>query len=216
MTDPNDRGVSRRRLFHFVAAGGLAAALGSVVVAVQPTVMRTPAGPLLSLSPKGFSILAALADRICPGGAGFPKASDVQVAEAIDALMARVHPGDVADLEVALTFFENALPSLILDGRGRPFTGCGPATQDAAVDAFRRSALGPRRQVFKATYGLVAGAYWANKSLNTLLGYPGQPDYGHRRAGPGVSRAPIERRALEPRGPLEPAPEPPPLPESDE
>ncbi len=200
---------TRRRLFQFVAAGGLAAALGGVGVGLQGTAMRDPAGPLRCLSPRAFSILAALADRICPRGDGFPSASELNVAEGIDDLMSRVHPGDVADLETALLFFENALSGLLFDGRPTPFSACDPATQDAAIDAFRRSAVGARRQVFKATYGLIAGAYWANHTLAAKIGYPGQPDYGFRRSGEGVSRPPIERRPLEPRGPLEPPPEAP-------
>jgi hypothetical protein len=199
-------GLTRRRLFQFVAAGGLAAALGGVGVGIQPTVMRTPTRALKCLSLRAFSILAALADRICPAGNGFPSASELNVAEAIDELMSWTHPGDVKDLETALLFFENALPGLLLDGRVRPFTACDVATQNAAIDEFRRSALGPRRQVFRATYGLIAGSYWANAGLGAKIGYPGQPDYGFRRKGPGVSRPPVGRRAVEPPGPLEPEP----------
>jgi hypothetical protein len=200
---------TRRRLFQFVAAGGLAAALGGVGIGLQGTVLTEPAAPLRCLSIRTFSILRALADRICPKGSNFPAASELRVAEAIDDLMSRVHPGDVTDLETALLFFENALPALLLDGRGRPFTACDIATQDEAIQAFRASAVGARRQVFKATYGLVAGAYWANHEVHPKIHYPGQPDYGFRRSGTGVSRPPIDRRVLEPRGPLEPAPEEP-------
>ncbi|GEM_PF-759480 len=213
MTEPTTPGgapkPTRRRLFQFVAAGGLAAALGGVGVGLQGTAMREPAGPLRCLSPRAFSILAALADRICPQGDGFPAASELKVAEGVDDLMSRVHPGDVADLETALLFFENALSGLLFDGRPTPFSACDAATQDAAIDAFRSSAVGARRQVFKATYGLIAGAYWANSTLHTKIGYSGQPDYGNRRGTPGVSRPPIERRSLEPLGPLDPVPEEP-------
>lgn len=195
---------TRRRLFQFAAAGGLAAALGGVGVAVQGTVLRTPKAPLKILSVQAFSILSALADRICPAGRGFPAASELGVPENIDALMSTVHPGDAADLEVALLFLENALPGLLLDGRGRPFTACDGDAQDRAIEAFRTSAVGPRRQVFKATYGLIAGAYWAMSSVHGRIGYLGAPDYGNRRVGEGVSRPPIERRPIEPPGPLAP------------
>ena len=53
-------------------------------------------------------MLAAVADVICPGGPDLPSAWELEVPEAIDELMSRKHPADVAELSQGLLLLDNA------------------------------------------------------------------------------------------------------------
>lgn len=170
-------GLSRRS-FLGVGAGGLAIlAVGGTGLGLWPPVPRAPAAPLRALSPRAFSVLAALSDRICPGGEGFPTAAEIGTAEAVDGLLATMEPGTVAEVQQALLLFENALTGLIFDGRPRPFTACSPEEQDAILVTWQTSGLHLRRKVIKALRGLVAAAYYANPAVFPAVGYPGPPNF---------------------------------------
>ncbi len=198
-----DEGLTRRRLLQVGLLGGAVLGLSSLGLALRATVERIPKRPLQALDSKSYSILAAIADRISPAGDGFPPAATLEVAENIDSVMAKLHPADVVDFQRALLFVENAMLGFVFDGRTQSFTASSPQEQDAILEAFRSSSLTVRRSIFKAVYGLCAGAYWNHASHGPRVGYPGQPDYGNGK-GTEPSRAPIDRRSLEPRGPLEP------------
>lgn len=171
-------GLSRRAFVGLGLAGGAALALGGVGLGLQPTVTRPPQVPLRALSPRAFSVLAAVADRVCPGGGAAPSARQVQVAEKVDALLASSPPTFRADIEQALLLFENALPGLLLDGRVRPFTASSPDDQDAALRAWQTSSIGLRRQVYKGVRGLVVAAYFGSpETYAGASGYAGPPDF---------------------------------------
>jgi hypothetical protein len=170
-------GLSRRSLLGLGVAGAAVLALGGTGLALQSTVMRTPAAPLRALSPRAFSILAAIVDRICVPGPGMPAPAELQVAEGIDGLLATMDPATVAELEQGLLLFENALTGLLLDGRPRTFTSLAPDEQDAVIAAWRSSRLGLRRKVYKALRGIIAAAYHGNPATYAAVGYPGPPDF---------------------------------------
>jgi hypothetical protein len=186
-----------RRSFLGLGLGG-AAVLAVAGLGLLPTTLRPSATPLRVLSPRAFSVLAAVADRICPGDGAFPSASELRVAESIDALLAVSDPSMGAELRVAesidallavsdpsmgaeigqaLLLLDNALAGLLLDGRPTTFTGASPEAQDATLAAWATSSLVLRRKVFKALRGLVAGAYYGNPRVYAAVGYPGPPDF---------------------------------------
>ncbi|MCB9664599.1 MAG: gluconate 2-dehydrogenase subunit 3 family protein [Alphaproteobacteria bacterium] len=178
MNQPAPARLGRRAFLGLGLLGGAALALGGVGLALQPGVARAPATPLQALSPRAFSVLAAVADRVCPGGEGAPGAAEVGVAEKVDALLATSPPTFRTDIEQALLLLENALPGLLLDGRARPFTACDAATQDATLEAWQTSSLGLRRQVYKGVRGLVVAAYFGSpETYRSASGYPGPPDF---------------------------------------
>jgi hypothetical protein len=153
-------------------------ALGGVGLALRPGAdIALPGMVLQVLTPRQYIILAAVADRLCPGGPGRPSASDVGVASKVDALMALLHEGDAAELCQGLMLIENALVGLLLDGRPTPFTLLGPTEQDAVLHTFRTSRIPIRRTIYKALRGLVAASYWGDPLLYASSGYPGPPDY---------------------------------------
>lgn len=167
--------TSRRRFLQVSLAGAGLLALGGVGLSWQPTVLRTPSQPLRALSPRAYSVLAAVAERVCPGGDGLPSATEIDVASLIDGLLATMHPGVAGELERVLGLMENAVAGLVFDGNPRPFTASSPAVQDAVLDAWRTSRLSLRRQAFGAVKGLVASAYHAHPATFAGVGYPGPP-----------------------------------------
>ncbi len=174
--------ISRRTLVRYGVGGALVLAAGGTGLALQRTTSRAPSRPLRALDSRSFSILVAVADRIIPVGGGFPAASELQVAEAIDELLARSHPAVAAEVSQVLALLENGLAGLLFDGRPRTFTSLEPAEQDAALQAWQGSSLAIRRTAYKALHGLCAAVYYASPSIDGLVGYPGPPDYGNLAA----------------------------------
>lgn len=173
--------LSRRTILRYGLGGALLLSAGGVGLSLQPTRLRQPAGPLQVLDERTFSVLAAVADRITPGGGGLPPARELQVAEKVDALLARLHPADAGEMRQALLLLENALAGLVLDGRARPFTRLEPEEQDEVLRSWQHSRLHLRRTAWAAIHGLCAAAYYASPAIHPLLGYPGPPDYGNTR-----------------------------------
>lgn len=168
---------SRRSL---VLGGGAlvaATAAGVVGVAALPPQARAPRRPLQALSPRAFSVLAAVADGICPGGPDLPSAWELEVPEAIDELMSRKHPADVAELSQGLLLLDNAAVGLVLDGRMGRFTALSPEGRHLALEAWRSSQLPDRRKAFRALSGLVSSAYWGHPRTHAFVGYPGPPRF---------------------------------------
>jgi hypothetical protein len=97
---------------------------------------------------------------------------------------------------------ENALAGLLFDGRWSSFTGSSPEVQDAALNNLRTSVIPIRRSIYRAIYGMVSGAYWSSPETYAAAGYGGPPEFGSGQATK-PSRPPIERRAVEPQGPLQ-------------
>lgn len=168
---------TRRTLLAVGAAGAAVLVLGGLGLALQGTVLRAPARPLRALHPREFSILAAIADRICPGGDTLPTAVEAEVAEKVDDLLARLDPAVTVELSQLLRLIENALVGLAFDGRVRTFTALPPDGQDRVLAAWRTSRFPLRRQGFKALAGLCNASYWATPATWPHTGYPGPPDY---------------------------------------
>ena len=154
-----------------VAGGGL------VGVSLLPPSPRTARSPLRAFSPRVFSILAAVADRICPGTETLPSAWSLGVPESVDQLMDRLHPSVGQELSQALLFLENPVAGTLLDGRWARFTACSPEVQDEALLAFAESDLAVRRQAYQALSGLVSATYWSHPSTWPHIGYPGPPRF---------------------------------------
>ncbi|AKU93258.1 gluconate 2-dehydrogenase subunit 3 family protein [Vulgatibacter incomptus] len=169
--------ITRRAVLKYGLGGALALSAGGVGLSFQRTASRTPSRPLRALDPRSFAILAAVAERISPAGDGFPAASELEVAEAIDGLLATSHPAVLDEVKQLLALVENGLAGMLLDGRPQPFTSLSPDDQDRALLAWRRSSLGLRRTAYKALHGLCAAAYYASPRIYPQVGYPGPPSF---------------------------------------
>lgn len=185
--------LSRRTVLRYGLGGAALLAAGGVGLSLRSTVLRAPRRPPRVLSPEEFSILAAVAERIAPGGNGFPPASELEVAEKIDDYLF-FKPDEVrAEFRQVLHLLENALAGLLLDLRPRTFTGSSPAQQDAILADWQHSRLHVRRTAFVALHGLCTATYYSNPATYALVGYPGPPDFGNTRvadpepASPGLT-----------------------------
>jgi hypothetical protein len=169
--------TSRRRFLQVGLAGTALLAVGGVGLAWRAGTPRAPSRPLKALSPAGFTVLAAVAEAVCPAPPGWPSTQELGTAEAVDDLMATLHPDTVAEIEQALGLLESALAGALLDGRVTPFSALPLAARTALLESWRTSRLMLKRQVFKALRGLVASAYFAHPSTWAAVGYPGPPDF---------------------------------------
>ncbi len=167
--------TSRRRFLSIGAFGLAAVSIGGLGVGLQATKMRDPSTPLRALSPRAFSVLGAIADRVMPGDDRFPSATELRVAEQIDKLLSDAHPGFVTDMERALEFLENAVVGLVLDGRPTPFTQATPEEQDETLHVWATSRISIRQTVAKSLVSLCTATYWASPEVWVGVGYPGPP-----------------------------------------
>ncbi len=173
---------TRRSLLRAGVAGSILLAAGGVGLGLYPSVERAAPQGLKVLDARSWSVLAAIADRLCPGGDGLPSARDLGVATLLDQTLHTLHPLDAAELHQLLLLVENALVGMVFDGRPRPFTACSPPQQDRALAAWRDSRLQLRRSGFKALRGLIMAAYWGHPDTFAGSGYPGPPDFGQAAA----------------------------------
>lgn len=179
---------TRRRVLQTGLLGLGVLAVGGVTLVERATRLREPRRPLRALTPAEFSVVAAIADRVCPAHGAFISSADADVAERVDELLANAEPGLTAELRQLIRLFENALTSFAFGLRPRPFTQMSPADQDAVLAAWRDSRLNLRRTGFKALTGLVSAAYYSNPLTYAAVAYPGPPNIGPQ--GPTLAAAP--------------------------
>jgi hypothetical protein len=158
--------------------GGLAALAVGLVVAFQPGRSRVPRRPLVVLDPRAFSVLAAVADRICPGGGGLPSAWELEVPEKVDAVLDRIDPAGAAEMRQILMLLESGLAGFAFDGRIRAFSAASPESQDRTLDRWRTSRWTLRRAAYKALSSTISAAYWSDPRTWPHIGYVGPPRLG--------------------------------------
>jgi len=174
---------SRRTLLKYGLGGSLLLAAGGLGLGLRRTVYCEQIPTLSVLSAREYSILTAVADRICPGSrASMPKASDLDVALGIDSLLATMESAAADEFRMVLLLLENALTGLVLEGRTAPFTACGPQRQDRVLTTWSTASTYVQSAGFAAMRSMVASVYWANPRTHAFCGYPGPPDYGQQRA----------------------------------
>lgn len=168
--------VTRRTFLQATAAGAAVLAMSGVGLGLRATVHRESRRELTALSPRAFSILAAVADRLLDYGEGAPSAVELEVAEGVDVALAALHPGITAEIEQALFLLENAAAGLLLDGRINTFTASSPAAQLEILEGWRHSRFHLLRQAYNGLHTLCNGVYWSDPRVFALVGYPGPPD----------------------------------------
>ncbi|MEY3013962.1 MAG: hypothetical protein RIT45_2697 [Pseudomonadota bacterium] len=175
---------TRRRLLGAGIGGSVLLALGGLAMRRSDATRPAPT-TLVVLSPRAWQVLAAVADRVCPSGDGWPSADTIDVASRVDALLGRMHPATAAEIEQVLGLLDNALGGLLMDGRTSTFVDAGPEGQDAILRDWQTSRIALRRAGYKALSGLCASAYYADPRVFPKVGYPGPPNYGNVAPAPG-------------------------------
>jgi Gluconate 2-dehydrogenase subunit 3 len=164
-------------------------------------------GPLRALSPEEATVVLAIADRLVPERAGFPRPLEAGVPRKVDAMVAVAHPATQKEVRQLLRLFENALTGLVLEGQFRPFTACPPREQDARLRSWARSRIALRRSGFQALKRLVYAAYFGSPETWEAIGYPGPPPLPPPVVHEPLPPAPDEEekgRAAEKRPPARP------------
>ena len=170
--------VSRRAVLKFGVAGAVALAMGGVGLGLRGTSMRVPPPSLKVLDARQYSILAAIAETLCPGEAGLPDANTLQVALKVDHLLDRLNPADAQEFCQAIALIENALTGLVFEGRFTTLSASAPSTRLRALEGWRTSRLTLRRKAYTAVSGMCVGAYWSDPRVYAFVGYPGPPPLG--------------------------------------
>lgn len=176
---------SRRGFLKIGLIGTGVAAAGGVGLALRRTVLReAPAAGLKVLSEREYSVLAAVADRICPAlGEGAPGATKLDVARKADEIFATLPQAVQKEFKILLGVFESALTGALFGERIRPFTQLSPEEQDEVLEAWRDSSVAFRRTAFRALSGLAKSIYWGEPQTWARVGYGGPPDPKILRSG---------------------------------
>lgn len=177
MTEPTSPRLSRRALLRSGFAGLGLVVLAGTGIAVQGTKLRrAPSRPLRVLTLAEYSIVAAIADRVCPSPRpGVPGATAVDVGSLVDAALVTAHDDAKQGVKLGLRIVESGLTGALFGERVRPFTALSGEDQDATLLRFRDSRVAIRRTLFKALTGLCAALYYGDERTWAGVGYPGPP-----------------------------------------
>jgi hypothetical protein len=167
--------LHRRTVLQAGLVGAAALAVGGVGASVLTPPGPEPDAPLRALSLGEFRTLAAVADRMFESDT-LPSARDLRVAEGVDALLATLHPGAVADVKQVLDLLDSAIVGLVLDGRAAPFARCAPDLQRQILRGWATSRIPTLRTAYRALHGLCMGVAWSDPRLHAAAGYPGPPE----------------------------------------
>ncbi len=160
--------ASRRSFLKKGLFGGLVLALGGGGLAFYPSAhLASPTAPLLVLSPASFQVLVAVAGRMVVAKGSDP----VVIAHAVDQALTRVTPEAQADMNKLLGLLENALPGLLLDLRGQPFTRLSPEARDRVLTTWSTSRFELRRTGYQALRKLCLASYYADESSFAGIDY---------------------------------------------
>ena len=169
---------TRRSLLKKGLWGGGLLALSGVGLSLQSShIAHPPNIGLQVLTPQAFGTLLALINHVLPSKIGFPATDEIRVAERVDALLAKMHPADGAELLQALQVIENPVLGALLDLRFQPFSAASPASQKQTLQNWKTSRLAVRRTGYVALSGLIKSSYFSHPKTYASVGYPGPPDY---------------------------------------
>ena len=184
---PGDVEVHRRAFLKTGVVGALllAAGGGSWLATRRTRPAEDVGGPLQVFSLAEAAVLLAVADRLVPEHAGFPRPRELALALRVDGVAAMAHPATQHELRQLVRLFESAMVGLLLDGQPRLFTASSPEAQDRRLRAWADSRLALRRTGYRALKRLVYAAYYASPETWSAVGYPGPP----LRLGPDAAGA---------------------------
>jgi len=168
--------TTRRRVLQLGLGGGMLLAAGTLGLALQPGLTREPPAELAVLDAKTWTVLAAVAETLCP--ASGPSTDALDVATRVDTQLGRMHPADAAEVVLGLTLLENGLVGLFFGGGFRPFTQSTPVQRAKVLEGWRASSVPDLVKAYKAIRGLVVTAFYSHPAAYVASGYPGPPNFG--------------------------------------
>jgi hypothetical protein len=162
-----------------VGSGALLVA-GTLGLALQPGIILDPPDTLEVLDAQTWTVLAAVAEALCPPSG--PSADALDVASRVDRQLGRMHPADAAEVVLVLQLIENSLVGLFFGGGLQPFTKISPDQRKIVLARWQASAVPDLAKGFKAVRGLVVTAYYSHPAAYVASGYAGPPDFGQGAA----------------------------------
>jgi hypothetical protein len=127
-------------------------------------------GPLKTLTPASFTVLAAFAARVLPE----PTLGEA-IAYRVDQALEGTEHEALDGIERVLKVLDNALLNLLLSGRPVPFTRASDGSRDHIIEAWRSSGSSVRRGAYQALRRLCFAAYYADPKSWPGIHYPGPP-----------------------------------------
>ena len=123
----------------------------------------------MTLSPRAFTALRAVAATLVSGGAG-----EADLATRVAGHVAMLpRAADRAELDLLLRLFESRAVNLLLAGIPRPFSAMTPAQRERYLRGWATSRLPPRRKAFQALKRLVTVTHYTTPGAARTLDYPG-------------------------------------------
>lgn len=166
--------MQRRTLLGLGVAGSLAVA---VLGGGAAWVTRTPAWHGGTLSTAGRQVFGAVARAVLEGSLPADptlrgKAVEAHLDRLTGALVA-LPPFTQAQVDELVSLLATAAGRRLLAGLPQPWDTASTEAVQAALQSMRVSSLALRRQAYHALRDLTQGAYFADPSTWTALGYPG-------------------------------------------
>jgi hypothetical protein len=172
---PWEKDTRRGFLKKGLVGGALLAMGGAGWLATRRTRPVPVGGPLYVLTPEEAAVVLAVADRLIPPRAGFPRPLEVAVPRKVDGIIAMAHAAAQKEVKRLLHLFENALAGLLFEHQLRTFTASSPGEQDARLASWAHSRVALRRTGYRVLKRLVYAAYYASPETYAAVGYRGPP-----------------------------------------
>jgi hypothetical protein len=145
---PSRRRFLKQSTFGLVA---LSTARFFPALAAEPLLPADIEGKLRYFSPKEYTIMEAVADRIIgTSGNGTPSASDVDVVLRADKFLSEADPEIQEQFHQLLTVFNAPAFTFLFDFRLSSFIKMTPEDQDSYIEDWMTSIIGFRRTGFQA------------------------------------------------------------------
>jgi choline dehydrogenase-like flavoprotein len=123
----------------------------------------------LTLSPRAFAALRAVAATLVDGGA-----EQADLATRVAGHVAKLpRAADRAELDLLLKLFESRAVNLCIAGIPRPLSAMTPAQRERYLRGWATSRLPPRRKAFQALKRLVTVTHYTTPGVARAIGYPG-------------------------------------------
>ena len=171
---------SRRRLLQWGLGTGVLLTAGTLGLVLQPGELLDPPDHLDVLDAQTWTVLAAVAETLCPPSG--PSADAIDVATRVDQQLGRMHPADAAEVVLVLKLIESSVVGLFFGGGLRPFTKSTPEQRATVLARWQTSSVPDLAKGFKAVRGLVVTAYYSHPAAYIASGYPGPPNFGQGTA----------------------------------
>ena len=166
--------MNRRKFLSYTLGTGVVLTSSLLTLSLQGTTMVPPSQPLLCVTEKEYAILFAVAEILIPNNPPFPPASAVDVAHKVDAVLGRAHKEQQEQFSLVLALIENPSVSTLLNAQIHPFTKSTDTEKSQRLASWR-TGIPKLRSAFKALNGICNAAYYADSTVEKILGYNGPP-----------------------------------------